>query len=143
MRTVYVLSVSALFFLSACTPTATMTLKDVNPNRIYRGESSKVLDQARAYGAKEGFRIDKFDPEQGSVIGYKNYAADAGAMRSGGMRTILMRLKVTASSQLETFVNATFRHVEDQGTPTRQDEADLLECYHTFFEFMDAAFPAK
>ena len=143
MKPIATLSTAALFFLSACAPTSTMTLKDINPNRTYKAERAKVMDEVRMYGVKEGFRIDKFDREAGTVVGYRNYATESGAMGSGGGKTILMRLSVTAPSSQETLVNVSFRHVEDQGTPTRQDEADLVECYHTLFDFMDAAFPAK
>ena len=58
---------------------------------------------------------------------------------------IMMRLQITSTSPQETRVNVTFRYKEVRRprTLTRHDEAYLVEFYQAFFEFMDAAFPAK
>jgi hypothetical protein len=142
-KTASTFSVAALLFLAGCTSGPRMTLKDINPNRTYKGEYSKVMDAIRVYGAKEAFRIDKFDREGGTVVGYRNYTASPDEVGASRGKVIVMHLSITTASPQETSVNASFRRVEDQGTPTRQDEADLVDCYRSFFDLMDASFPSQ
>jgi len=143
LRSISTFSVAALLFLAGCTSGTRMTLKDINPNRTYKAEQAKVMDAIRIYGAKEAFRIDKFDREAGTVVGYRNYVTGADEMGASRGKVIVMHVSLTIASPQETRLNASFRHVEDQGTPTRQDEADLVECYHSFFDLMDASFPTQ
>jgi hypothetical protein len=143
MKATAAFSVAILLLLTSCAPGARMTLKDINPNRTYKAEHANVMDAVRLYGAKEAFRIDRFDREGGTVVGYRNYAASPGEMGASANKVIVMHLSIKSTSPQETLVNASFRHVEDQGTRTRQDEADLVDCYHTFFDFMDGTFPSQ
>jgi hypothetical protein len=143
MKTAAAFSVAILLFIASCEPASRMTLKDINPNRTYKAERSSVVDAVRLFGAKEAFRIDKFDREGGTVVGYRNYAASPGEMGASGNKVIVMHVSITSASSQETLVNASFRHVEDQGTRTRQDEADILDCYHTFFDYLDGTFPRQ
>jgi hypothetical protein len=146
MRTAAIAMLVSAFVLTGCAGGSKQSLKDINPNRTYPAPFAKVMEAIKVYGAKETFRIDRFDNEFGTVVGYRNYTTSMyqGEMGSESNRkTIVMRLTVTPVSDIQTSLNITFRLADDQRTMTREDEGDLLDCYHTFFSFMEETFPTK
>ncbi len=146
MRTAILAALIIALVLMGCGGGTQQSLKEINHDRSYPAAYARVLEAIKVYGAKEQFRIDRFDAEFGTVVGYRNYSSSVYQSTSdaySSRKTIVMRLTVTPVSDQKTSMNVTFRLADDQRTMTREDEGDLLDCYHTFFSFMESTFPAQ
>jgi hypothetical protein len=115
-------------------------LEDIKPNRVYHRPYADVFESVKMYSIKEGFKLDRYGEEAGRVIGHKNTTSSGeGRQMSsiGGSTTmVVMNLKMrkVAGGDTEVLVNFSFEngHV----VVSREEESILLDCYSTFFDFM-------
>jgi hypothetical protein len=125
--------------LSGCAPTGGLRLQDINPARTYNAEYEKVLDTIRMYAIKEGFKLDRFETEFGTIIGHKTFSS--GGSRQAGLdamsQVIVMKLSVKRQSVQRTDLNAGFTFGGVHMTSTKDDEDILVYNYTSFFDYMN------
>jgi len=124
----------AVAVLSGCGPASpSVSLKDINPTRVYTADKTKLLDAMRMYCAKYDFTLRGIEPETGRVRGYRRVET----LREEEARTILMIVYVIELKEGKTRVEAKFVYDKIEGAPTRQDETTLVDCYTSLFRFLD------
>ena len=134
------LFIASLLIAGGCASMSRQRLEDIKPNRVYHRPFSEVFEGIKLYSIKEGFRLDRYGEEAGRVIGHKNTTSspEGRQMSSIGETTtmVVMNLKMrkVAGGDTEVLVNFSFEngHV----VVSREEEAILLDCYSTFFDFM-------
>jgi hypothetical protein len=128
----------ALLFLS-CSTTPTMRLQDVNPARTYTAAYDNVLDAIRMYAIKEGFKLDRFETEYGTIIGHKTDTS-GGSRRVGSdpmSQVIVMKLSVKKQTAERTDLTAGFSFGGVHTTQTKDDEDVLVSNYTSLFDFLN------
>ncbi len=124
----------AVSVLNGCGPASpSVSLKDVNPTRVYTADKTKLLDAMRMYCAKYDFTLRGIEPETGRVRAFRR----AETLREEEGRTILMLVYVTDLPGGRSRVEAKFVYDRIEGTPTRQDETTLVDCYTSLFRYLD------
>ncbi len=87
----------------------------------------------RIYCPKYDFKLTGIEPETGRVRGYKRMET----LREEETRTILMIVYVIAQADGKSRVEAKFVYDKLEGTPTRQEESQLVDCYTSLFRYLD------
>ncbi len=135
--------VYSLFFpliLSGCSPSGSLRLQDINPSRSYNAGYDSVLDAIRMYAVKEGFKLDRFETEYGTIIGHKT---ESGHSRQAGLddmsQVIVMKLSVKRKTTERTDLNANFSFGGVQTTSTKGEEDILVYNYTGLFNYLDGA----
>ncbi len=134
------LFIASLLIAGGCASTSRQRLEDITPNRVYHRPYSEVFDNVKLYSLKEGFKLDRYGEDAGRIIGHKNTTSSGAGhqLSSIGETTtmVVMNLKMrkVASGDTEVLVNFSFEngHV----VVSREEESILLDCYSTFFDFM-------
>ena len=115
-------------------------LEDINPDRVYHRPFDEVFEAIRLYSLKEDFTLDRYGSEAGRVIGHKTTTTSAvpSQMSSIGKTTtmVVMNLKMRKAAAGETEVLVNFSFENGHVVVSREEESMLLDCYSTFFEFM-------
>jgi hypothetical protein len=123
-----------VFILTGCGPSSpSVSLSEVNPVRIYSIDKSKILDAMRLFCHKKDFTLTGTEPETGRVTAYKKMET----LREEESRTILMLLYIIKLPDGRSRVEAKFVYSKIEGTPTRQEETQLVECYTALFKYID------
>lgn len=125
--------------LCNCAPSSSLRLTDINPSRTYNSPYEQVLDAIRMYAIKEGFKLDRFETEYGTIIGHKTDTS-GGAKRVGTdpmSQIIVMKLSVKKQTGQRTDLNASFSFGGVHTTQTRDDEDILVYNYTSFFEYLN------
>lgn len=132
--------IASLLIAGGCASTSPQRLEDITPNRVYHRPYADVFESVKVYSLKEGFTLDRYGVEAGRVIGHKNTtsSAEARPMSSIAETTTMvvmnLKLRKIAGGDTEVLVNFSFEngHV----VVSREEEWILLDCYSTFFDFM-------
>jgi len=139
-----VLLLAPLLLMAGCALSSRQSLVDINPVRTYRASISDLFEAVKSYSLREDFHLDRFGEEAGRVIGHKNTSSSSMRSREFSLATtammIIMNLKFSRVSEVETEITATFVFETGHGIVTREEEIMLLECYSSFFEFLDDRF---
>lgn len=125
--------------LSNCAPSSSLRLSDIIPARTYNAAYDQVLDAIRMYAIKEGFKLDRFETEYGTIIGHKTDTS-GGARRTGTdpmSQIIVMKLSVKKQAAQRTNLNASFSFGGVHTTQTKDDEDILISNYTSFFEYLN------
>lgn len=125
--------------LLSCAPSNTLRLQDVNPSRTYNAAYDQVLDAIRMYAHKEGFKLDRFETEYGTIIGHKT-DTEGGRARAGSdpmSKVLVMKLSVKRQTALRTDVNSSFAFGGVQTTQTKDDEDILVTNYTMLFDYLN------
>jgi hypothetical protein len=134
-----------LFLLAAsmcmfdCAMPPRMTLSDINPVRTYNVQKEALFDALREFATKEGYKVERFEMESGSVKGHKRLAtgsAGVGGTTMSDTRHVIMNLKVREVSSGVMELTASFGYGEYQGSFTSEDEGILVSEYNTLFSFL-------
>ncbi len=135
------LLVGSMMIAGGCASLSRQRLEDVTPNRVYHKPFAEVFEGIKLYSLREGFRLDRYGEEAGRVIGHKNTSSSAEAkqMSTIGETTemIVMNLKVRRVSGGDTEVLVNFSFENGHVVVSREEESILLDCYSTFFDFMN------
>ena len=130
----------SLLIMTGCASMNRQRLEDVTPNRVYHRPFAAVFEDVKLFSLKEGFRLDRYGEEAGRVIGHKNTSSssEGRAMSSIGESAmmIVMNLKMRKMSQQDTEVIVNFSFENGHVVVSREEESILLDCYATFFDFM-------
>lgn len=132
-----------LFLIAGCAMPARESLDKINPTRDYRTDLATVMQAARSFSLKEGFKIERFEQDYGRVMGSKRTIGrglDNTSMNPDS-RMIVMDLKLKRTSEKETHLTASFTFGDGQSVATRDEERLLIECYHSLFELLDQTLP--
>ena len=127
--------------LSNCVPSSNVRLQDINPSRTYNAAYDQVLDAIRMYAMKEGFKLDRFETEYGTIIGHKT-ATSGGRARTetdAMSQVIVMKLSVKRQTEQRTDLNASFSYGALRTTQTKEDEQTLVYHYTSFFDYLNEA----
>jgi hypothetical protein len=134
MTKILALVVVAAFFLQGCASTTqNVALKDVITQRVYPVAKSKLFDAMRMYCPRYDFKLTGIEPESGRVRGFKKMET----LREDEARTILMLVYIIALPEGGSRVEAKFVYDKIEGTPTRQEESQLVDCYTSLFRYLD------
>ena len=132
--------VVTLLVAGGCASMSRQRLEDISPNRVYHRPYADVFESVKMYSLKEGFKLDRYGEDAGRVIGHKNTtsAGENWQMSSIGetatMVVMNLKMRKVAGGDTEVLVNFSFEngHV----VVSREEESILLDCYSTFFDFM-------
>ncbi|HMK38221.1 MAG TPA: hypothetical protein VK569_02695 [Bacteroidota bacterium] len=134
------LFIASLLIAGGCASMSRQRLEDIKPNRVYHKTYPEVFDAVKMYSLKEGFRLDRYGEEAGRVIGHKNTTSSTeGKQMSSIAETammVVMNLKMRKVSGTETEILVNFSFENGHVVVSREEEAILLDCYGTFFDFM-------
>jgi hypothetical protein len=100
-----------------------------------------VLDAIRMYAIKEGYKLDRFETEYGTIIGHKTDTS-GGARRAGSdpmSQVLVMKLSVKKQTAQRTDLTASFSFGGVQTTQTKDDEDTLVYSYTSLFEYIDGS----
>ncbi len=125
--------------ITNCVPSSNVRLQDINPVRTYNAAYDQVLDAIRMYAIKEGYKLDRFETEYGTVIGHKTDTS-GGARRTGTdpmSQVIVMKLSVKRQTAQRTDLNASFSFGSVQTTQTKDDEDILVYNYTSLFDYLN------
>jgi len=132
---------AALAFAAGCASTPPQRLADIKPDRVYHKPRAEVFEAIRMYSYKEGFRLDRFGEEAGRIIGHKNTTTTSeGRSMSSIAETaemVVMVIKLRSLTDTDTEVLVNFAFENGHVVVSREDESILIDCYTTFFGFMD------
>jgi hypothetical protein len=132
--------IASLLIAGGCASMSRQRLEDITPNRVYHRPYTDVFESVKMYSLKEGFKLDRYGEEAGRVIGHKNTTSSGEAKQMSSIAEtammVVMNLKMrkVAGGDTEVLVNFSFEngHV----VVSREEESILLDCYSTFFDFM-------
>ena len=132
--------IASVLVAAGCASSSKQTLEDIVPNRVYHRPYTDVFENVKMYSLKEGFRLDRYGEEAGRIIGHKNTTSspEARQMSSIGQTTTMvvmtLKLRKLVGGDTEVIVNFSFEngHV----VVSREEESILLDCYYTFFDYM-------
>ncbi|MBP1648285.1 MAG: hypothetical protein H6Q30_1730 [Bacteroidetes bacterium] len=126
--------------LLGCTSSPSVRLQDINPTRSYNTGYDQVLDAIRMFAVREGYKLDRFETEYGTIIGHKT---DSGGSRRTGMdamsQVIVMKLSVKRQTAQRTDLNASFSFGGVHTTSTKEDEDILVYNYTSLFDYLGDA----
>ena len=132
-----ILTASAIvtfLLLNGCASTTkSVALGEVTTQRNYPVEKTKILDAMRMFCPKYDFTLTGVEPETGRVRGFKKMET----LREDETRTILMLVYVVQLPEKQCRVEAKFVYDKIEGTPTRQEESQLADCYTSLFNYLD------
>ena len=127
-------AILAIVFLNGCgSSTQSVSLQEVTTKRVYAIDRTKLLDAMRLYCAKYDFTLRGIEPETGLVRAFKKMET----LREDETRTILMLVYVIQQPEGSSRVEAKFVYDRIEGTPTRQEESQLSDCYASLFNYLD------
>jgi hypothetical protein len=134
------LFIASILIACGCASSSRERLEDIKPNRVYHRPYPEVFETLQMYSFKEGFKLDRAGEEAGRIIGHKlTSSSDQGrGMSSIGqtsmMVVMIVKMKRMAEGDTEVVVNFSFEngHV----VVSREEESILLDCYATFFNYM-------
>ncbi len=132
--------VVSLLVAGGCASMSRQRLEDITPNRVYHRPYADVFESVKMYSLKEGFKLDRYGEDAGRVIGHKNTTSSGESRQMSSIgetaTMVVMNLKMrkVAGGDTEVLVNFSFEngHV----VVSREEESILLDCYSTFFDFM-------
>jgi hypothetical protein len=142
METIMSKWLSGLFLLllmSGCAPTNSVRLQDINPARSYNAPYEEMLDAIRMFAIREGYKLDRFETEYGTIIGHKTDTS-GGARRVGTdpmSQVMVMKLSVKRHAAQRTDITAAFSFGGVHTTQTKDDEDILASCYTSLFTYLD------
>ena len=133
--------IASLLIAGGCASMSRQRLEDIKPNRVYHRPYADIFESVKLYSLKEGFTLDRYGEEAGRVIGHKNTTSSGAAKQMSSIgetaTMVVMNLKMrkVAGGDTEVLVNFSFEngHV----VVSREEESILLDCYSTFFGFME------
>jgi hypothetical protein len=132
--------VVSLLVAGGCASMSRQRLEDIKPNRVYHRPYTDVFESVKMYSIKEGFKLDRYGEEAGRVIGHKNTTSsgEGRQMSSIGESTtmVVMNLKMRKVAERDTEVLVNFSFENGHVVVSREEESILLDCYGTFFDFM-------
>jgi hypothetical protein len=132
--------IASVLIAAGCASSSNQRLEDVVPNRVYHRAYADVFEDVKMYSLKEGFRLDRYGEEAGRVIGHKNTSSspEARQMSSIGQTTtmVVMTLKLRKLVGGDTEVVVNFSFENGHVVVSREEESILLDCYFTFFDYM-------
>jgi hypothetical protein len=129
------------FTFITCAPSSNVRLQDINPARTYTAGYEQVLDAIRMFAIKEGYKLDRFETEYGTVIAHKTDTS-GGAGHAGNdpmSQVIVMKLSVKKQTAQRTDLTAGFSFGGVHTTQTKGDEDILVYNYTSLFEYLDSA----
>jgi hypothetical protein len=132
--------IASVLLAGGCASMSRERLEDIKPNRTYHRQYKDVFESLKMYSMKEGFRLDRYGEEAGRVIGHKSTTSSAESKQmssigeSGTLVVMNVKLRKVSTADTEILVNFSFEngHV----VVSREEESILLDCYATFFDFM-------
>ncbi len=134
MKKIAASAMLAFLLLNGCGSTSqSVSLKDVTTQRVYAVDKTTLLDAMRMYCPKYDFTLKGIEPETGRVRGLKRMET----LREDETRTILMLVYVIKLPDGQSRVEAKFVYDKIEGTPTRQEESQLVDCYTSLFNYLD------
>jgi hypothetical protein len=141
MKHTYILLCLVLCGVCGCATTERISLKDINPSRVYNTTVPALFDEVRLFGLQEGFRLERFEQESGRIIGHKSISvssSEAGMLPGGGTtKRIVMVLKTKPKTAQEVSLIASFVYGDAQLVLNRSDEDELIACYRMLFRHLD------
>lgn len=134
MKKYAALAMFSFLLLNGCASTTeSVSLKDVTTQRVYAVDRTRIFDAMRMFCLKYDFTLKGIEPETGRVRGLKKMET----LREDETRTILMLIYVIKLPDGQSRVEAKFVYDKIQGTPTRQEESQLVDCYTSLFNYLD------
>ncbi len=134
MKRIFVPGFFVFVLFGSCTSTKpTVSLGEVTTQRIYTIDKTKLLDAMRMFCSKYDFVLKGIEPETGRVRGYKKMET----LRAEETKTVLMLVYVVGLHDGRSRVEAKFVYDKIEGTPTQQDETQLVDCYTSLFSHLD------
>jgi len=131
----------ALLLAAGCGSTSSQRIGDIRPNRVYHRPRAEVFEAIRMYSYKEGFRLDRFGEEAGRIIGHKNTTTTSEQKPMSSIaetaEMVVMVVKLRSVSEKETELLVNFAFENGHVVVSREDESVLLDCYTTFFDYLD------
>jgi hypothetical protein len=132
--------IASLLIAGGCASMSRQRLEDIKPNRVYHKPFADVSQAIRLYSLKEGFRLDRYGEDAGRIIGHKNTTSspEGRQMSSIGETTtmVVMNLKMRRLTPEDTEILVNFAFENGHVVVSREEESILLDCYSTFFDFM-------
>ncbi len=134
--------VPALLMLAQCSSRSPMTLEQVPTTRTYQTGVAGVMDAIKLFSVKEGFKLERFEPETGRVIGFKRLAQSLSAPRqtldTEPSKLVIVNVHLRRLAQDVTELSVHFGFGEGQTAMNRGEETLLVDQYLAFFEFIDS-----
>jgi hypothetical protein len=131
---------ASLLIASGCASMSRQRIEDITPNRVYHRPFTEVFEDIKLYSFKEGFRLDRYGEEAGRVIGHKNTTSSSEGRQMSTIgetaMMVVMNLKMRRMTQGDTEVIVNFSFENGHVVVSREEESILLDCYSTFFDFM-------
>ena len=127
-------------FLIGCSSQPRRSLAEGAAPRVYAANLQQVFDAVRLHCLKEGFTVDRFEQESGSIIAHKVYQQGGPRADNFGPANhlIVMHIRVheVAPGRTEAATSITFGN--GQVVASRDDESILLDNYSSLYATMDA-----
>jgi hypothetical protein len=127
------LLLSALF-ISGCSTGPALTLRDIQPKRVFHLTRTEAFETARLFGLKEGFRIDSQEEETGRVVGHATLQARP-SVEAGRLVVMNLRIHEVDSAHTEVTSRFTFSSVSD--ALTREEESILVDYYVNLYSYFE------
>jgi hypothetical protein len=125
--------------LAGCSSSPAVKLADINPNRTYNEEYKQVLEAVRTYLTLEGFTLDRFETEYGTIIAHRTEPRTLQEpVTDDSIHVIVLRMSIKRESARRTNVNASFSFGGVHAARTADDEAVLVLHYSRVFEYLDS-----
>jgi hypothetical protein len=124
--------------LAGCSSSRDATLIDINPNRTYNVQYDRVLDAVRNYAIREGYTLDRYETEFGTIIAHKTETRNArGPATEAVSHVIVFTMSVRRETPQRTNLNArySFGGVHTARSP---DDDDILALHYSrLYEYLD------
>ena len=124
-----------VLILSGCSMAPSLTLKDIQPTRVFHLTRAEAFDAVRFFGIKESFRVDRVDEENGQILGHSVYQARP---TSEANKLIVMNVRISAVDAEQSQVNASFGFSSVGDALTREEESILVSHYQNLFDLLES-----
>jgi hypothetical protein len=132
--------IASVLLAGGCASMSRERLEDIKPNRTYHRTYKDVFESLKMYSLKEGFRLDRYGEEAGRVIGHKSTTSSSESKQMSSIgesaTLVVMNVKLRKVSAADTEVLVNFSFENGHVVVSREEESILLDCYSTFFSFM-------
>ena len=127
-------SLLTAILLTGCASGPGLSIKDIQPKRVFRLTRTEVFDAVRLFGIREGIRLASMDEESGRIIGHCTLQGRTNAVEG---KMIIMNLRVYPVDSSHSEVNARFTFSSLTDALTREEESMLVDYYQNLYSFLE------
>jgi hypothetical protein len=134
MKTSFSFVLLSTLFISGCSTGPSLSLRDIQPKRVFHLTRTEAFEAARLFSLKEGFRIDSQEEETGRVVGHATLQARP-SVEAG--RLVVMNLRIHEVDPEHTEVNTRFTFSSVSDALTREEENILVDFYVNLYSYFE------